>query len=98
MDPEHKKFATQTEVLNSLRKEVRQMDSEIKLEEAALNNFKRTSTKIWMGIKFGGLVECSEKAAVRKLIFLNRSIFSADYFFFTSPLRLRANLENVSFL
>ena len=40
------------------------MNSTIKVEEAALADFKRTSTKMWMGLKFGGLVECCEKGAV----------------------------------
>ena len=52
----------------------REMNSKIKLEEAALVDYKRTSTKMWMGLKFGGLVECCEKGAVRILFF--SSIFS----------------------
>ena len=67
--PEHKNFSSRTETLNSLREAVRDMNSAIKTEEAALDDFKRTSTKIWMGLKFGGLVECCEKGAVRINVF-----------------------------
>lgn len=45
------------------------MNLEIKAEEAALGDFKRTATKIWMGLKFGGLVECCEKGAVSFFFF-----------------------------
>jgi hypothetical protein len=65
MDPEHRNFSSRTEALNGFRQAVREMNSTIKLEEAALADFKRTSTKMWMGLKFGGLVECCEKGAVR---------------------------------
>ena len=68
MDPEHKNFSSRTEALNSFREAVREMSLAIKIEEAALTDFKRTSTKMWMGLKFGGLVECCEKGAVRIFI------------------------------
>ena len=64
MDPEHRHFQSRTEALNSFRVAIREMNLTIRLEEAALGDFKRTSTKIWMGLKFGGLVECCEKGAV----------------------------------
>ena len=64
MDPDHRNFSSRTETLNGLREDVRDMNSTIKVEEAALADFKRTSTKMWMGLKFGGLVECCEKGAV----------------------------------
>jgi DNA repair exonuclease SbcCD ATPase subunit len=70
MDPEHKHFASRTEALNSYRQAAREMNSKIKLEEAALADYKRTSTKMWMGLKFGGLVECCEKGEVRIFSFL----------------------------
>ena len=77
MDPEHKNFSSRVEVLNSFREAGRDMNSKIKLEEAALADFKRTSTKMWMGLKFGGLVECCEKGAVR--------IFSPFYLSISPP-------------
>ena len=69
MDPEHKNFSSRTETLKSFREAAREMNSKIKLEEAALADYKRTSTKMWMGLKFGGLVECCEKGAVRIFFF-----------------------------
>ena len=69
MDPEHKNFSSRTEALNNFRDTARDMNSKIKLEEAALADYKRTSTKMWMGLKFGGLVECCEKGAVRIFFF-----------------------------
>jgi hypothetical protein len=77
LDPEHAMFATQTDARNNLWKEVREMNLEIKLEEAALGDFKRTATKMWMGLKFGGLVECCEKGAV--------SFFFFPFSFFPPP-------------
>ena len=69
MDPDHKNFSSRTEALNSFREAVRDMNLAIKIEEAALADFKRTSTKMWMGLKFGGLLECCEKGAVRIFFF-----------------------------
>ena len=68
--PEHKNISLRTEALNGFLEELREMNLVIKAEEAALGDFKRTSTKMWMGLKFGGLVECCEKGAVRSLFFL----------------------------
>ena len=65
MDPQHKNYPIQTDALNTLRQNLREMDFEIKSEEAALGDFKRTATKLWMGLKFGGLLECCEKGVVR---------------------------------
>ena len=80
-DPEHKNFMSRTEALNSYRKAAREMNSKIKLEEAALADYKRTSTKMWMGLKFGGLVECCEKGAVKIFFyFLHLSIFPLTYY------------------
>ena len=78
MDPQHRNFSARTEELNNLRVAVREMNSSIKLEEAILTDFKRTSTKMWMGLKFGGLVECCEKGAVR-ISFSFRSFHSLSY-------------------
>lgn len=64
MGPEHKNLAMQTETLNRLRDDIRTMDSEIMTEEAALGDFKRTSTRMWMGLKLGGLLEMCEKGTV----------------------------------
>jgi hypothetical protein len=95
MDPEHKIFASRTEALHSLRQALREMNSAVKLEEAALGDFKRTSTKIWMGLKFGGLLECCERGAVR--IFFS-SIVPFSPLLITSPIRLRVDSEIWSLL
>jgi hypothetical protein len=42
-----------------------QLDTEIMNEEAKLSDFKRQATKEALGIKFGALLELSEKATVR---------------------------------
>ncbi|PPQ67196.1 hypothetical protein CVT24_011267 [Panaeolus cyanescens] len=64
MSPEHKNLMMQTELLNRLQSEIRQMDSDILVEEAALGDFKRSATRVWMGLKFGGLLECCEKGMI----------------------------------
>ncbi|KAJ6498498.1 Eisosome component PIL1-domain-containing protein [Mycena vitilis] len=64
MGPEHKNLMQQTDVLNGLQAQIRQMDSEIMTEEAALGDFKRSSARALMGLKFGGLGECCEKGCV----------------------------------
>lgn len=68
MSPEHKNLGMQTELLNRLRDEIRTMDSDIMTEEAALGDFKRSATRAWMGLKFGGLLECCEKGTVSDYI------------------------------
>jgi len=65
MNTEHKNFTMQNDLLNRLRDEIRAMDSDIMSEEAALGDFKRTASRMWVGLKFGGLLECCEKGAVR---------------------------------
>ncbi len=65
MAPENKNLVQQTEHVNHLREEIRQMDSEIMAEEASLGDFKRAAVRTWMGVKFGGLLECCEKGSVR---------------------------------
>lgn len=65
MSPEHKNLHLQTDSLNVLRAEIRSLDSDIMTEEALLGDFKRTTTRQWMGLKFGALLECSEKGTVR---------------------------------
>ncbi|TFY70239.1 hypothetical protein EVG20_g2759 [Dentipellis fragilis] len=64
MSPEHKNIQVQTDALNRLQDEIRQLDSEIMTEEAHLGDFKRSSTKTWMSLKFGGLEECCEKGVI----------------------------------
>ena len=65
MAPENKNLVQQTEHVNRLREEIRQMDSEIMAEEANLGDFKRATVRQWMGTKFGSLMECCEKGTVR---------------------------------
>ncbi|KAJ2927319.1 hypothetical protein H1R20_g9775, partial [Candolleomyces eurysporus] len=64
MGPEHKHLDIQTELLHRLQDEIRGLDSEIMTEEAQLGDFKRASTRIWLGLKFGGLLECCEKGTI----------------------------------
>lgn len=64
MNPDNKNLQQQTDLLNRLRDEIRQMDADIMQEEANLGDFKRESVRMWMGRKFGGLLECCEKGAV----------------------------------
>lgn len=66
MSPENKNLGNQQETLNRLRNEIRSLDADIIAEETALGDFKRTQVKTMMGLKFGGLLECSEKGTVRK--------------------------------
>ena len=68
MSSEHKNLHLQTDSLNVLRAEIRSLDSEIMSEEASLGDFKRTTTRQWMGLKFGALLECSEKGTVCVLL------------------------------
>lgn len=65
MGPEHKNLVQQTDVLHRLRAEIGSLDVEIMSQEAAIGDFKRTATRSWMGLKFGGLLECCEKGVVR---------------------------------
>jgi hypothetical protein len=67
MNPENKGLTQQTEVLNGLRDQCRTMDSDIMTEEAGLGDYKRAITKEWMTLKFGGLLEMSEKGTVRTM-------------------------------
>lgn len=54
----------QTDLLNSLRDQMRQLDSDIMLAEARLSDYKRQTTKDWMALKFGGILEFAQKAVV----------------------------------
>jgi predicted RNase H-like nuclease (RuvC/YqgF family) len=64
MSNEHKNAQMQTEALNKLQDEIRQLGSEIMIEEASLSDFKRTTARIALGVKFGGLQECCEKGTI----------------------------------
>ena len=90
MGPDSKNLATQKESLVHLQEEIRKMDAGVMYEETSLNDFKKTATKAWMGLKFGGLVQCCQKGTVRNLL-LFPSFFTPIYI---SQLRLRGNLEN----
>ncbi|KAK0451422.1 uncharacterized protein EV420DRAFT_1646172 [Desarmillaria tabescens] len=64
MSPEHKNLAMQTDTLNQLRDQIRSLDSDIMTGEASLGDFKRSTTRSMMGLKFGGLLELSEKGVI----------------------------------
>ncbi|KAI0687095.1 Eisosome component PIL1-domain-containing protein [Cytidiella melzeri] len=64
MSAENKNFQAQADSLNKLREEIRTLDSEVLHEEASLGDFKRSTTKHWMGTKFGALMECSGKGVI----------------------------------
>ena len=68
MGSDSKNLATQKESLVHLQEEVRKMDSGIMCEETALINFKKSATRAWLGLKFGGLVQCCQKGTVRNLV------------------------------
>jgi hypothetical protein len=89
MSSDSKNSFAQKETLVHLQEEIRKMDAGVMFEETALNDFKKTATKAWMGLKFGGLVECCQKGTVRNLLF--SSFYPLIYI---SELRLQANLEN----
>ena len=96
MASDSKNLVTQKENLYHLQEEIRKMDAGVMYEETSLYNFKRTATKAWMGLKFGGLVQCCQKGTVRSLF----SYFFYPFFypfFYISQLRLQANLENWPF-
>ncbi|KAF8580310.1 hypothetical protein K439DRAFT_1415439 [Ramaria rubella] len=64
MSGENKNLPAQTELLTKLRDEIRQLDTEIMVEEARLSDFKRMSTRNFMALKLGGLLEFGEKATI----------------------------------
>ena len=69
----HKHLQMQTELLNKLNGEIRTIDGEIMSEEA-VSDFKRSTVRVVMGLKFGGLVECFEKGVVH--LFLSVAFFA----------------------
>lgn len=64
MSPENKNLTMQTDILHRLKDEIRQLDSEIMTEEARLSDFKRSTTRTFMGLKFGGMLELSERGLI----------------------------------
>ena len=64
MSPEHKNLRQQTDLLSGLREQISALDVKIMNEEAGLGDWKRIKAREWMGVLFGGLLECSEKGAV----------------------------------
>ena len=64
MSPDHKNLTVQTDMLHRLRDEIRQLDTEIMTEEARLGDFKRSTTRSFMGLKFGGMLELSERGLI----------------------------------
>lgn len=68
MGPDNKNLQGQMDHLNKLREEIRIMDTDIMAEEASLGDYKRSTAKAWLSIKFGGLLECCEKGIVRSQV------------------------------
>lgn len=64
MNPENKNLQSQTAILAQLRDEIRILDTEIMNEETGIGDFKRQSLKAWLGNKFGGIQDFSEKGLV----------------------------------
>jgi chromatin segregation and condensation protein Rec8/ScpA/Scc1 (kleisin family) len=65
MPPQHKNIVQQTNALNQLREEITVLDVQIMQAETEIGDFKRATTRSWMALKFGGLLECCEKGVVR---------------------------------
>lgn len=74
MSPEHKNLLAQTDTLNSLRDQIRGLDGDIMAEEASLSDFKRSSVRSFVGLKFGGLLECCQKGTVKILVCMTRAL------------------------
>ncbi|GHJ83980.1 hypothetical protein NliqN6_0382 [Naganishia liquefaciens] len=64
MGQENKNLHAQTELLSSLRDQIRHMDTDIVMEEAKIGDFKRRATKEALGIKFNGLLELAEHLTI----------------------------------
>ncbi|KZT71189.1 hypothetical protein DAEQUDRAFT_688159 [Daedalea quercina L-15889] len=64
MGPDNRNLQTQIDHLNKLREDIRIMDTDIMVEEASLGDYKRSTSRAWLGYKFGGLVECCEKGVI----------------------------------
>ncbi|KAF8330762.1 Eisosome component PIL1-domain-containing protein [Cantharellus anzutake] len=64
MGQEHKGLQEQTDLLTRLREEMRYLDMQIITDELRLGDFKRQVSKEFLALKFGGLLQFAEKAAV----------------------------------
>lgn len=64
MGQENKNLMSQTELLQSLRDQMKTMDTDILTDEAKLGDYKRRSMKAALGLKFGGCLELAEKATI----------------------------------
>ncbi|KAJ7692939.1 hypothetical protein B0H17DRAFT_513143 [Mycena rosella] len=64
MGRQHKNLSAQIAQHTQQLAKVREMDGQILSEEAALGDFKRSSVRALIGLKFGGLMECCEKGRV----------------------------------
>jgi len=64
INPGERGYQKQADVLSDLREEIRTLDAEIVDEGISLGDWKHTQAREWMGILFGGLLECSEKGVV----------------------------------
>ena len=81
MNPDNKYYSMHADALKRLRRDVRKMDEDIRLEETILIDHKQTATKVWMRLKFGGLYECCEKGSVSNLFYLwSPSFFHLSHF------------------
>jgi hypothetical protein len=78
---QNKNLPAQTELLSKLRDEIRALDTEIMVEEARLGDFKRLSTRNFMTLKLGGLLEFGEKATVSRSVSVLGLDFSHSYIF-----------------
>ena len=64
MNPDNKNLRQQTDLLVSLREQIRTLNVGITNEEASLGDYKRGKAKEWMSVLFGALLECSEKGTI----------------------------------
>ncbi|WWC90445.1 uncharacterized protein L201_005380 [Kwoniella dendrophila CBS 6074] len=64
MGPENKQLPQQTELLEKLRLDMRNMDQDIVTEETKIGDFKRQIIKEALSLKFGGLEELGEKMCI----------------------------------
>ena len=74
METGHKDTAAQSTLLEGLRNSMRELDSDIMIGEAKLGDLKRTSAKVWMSLKFGGLQECCRKGIVSSHLYVCLSL------------------------
>lgn len=81
MNPDNKYYSMHADALKRLRKDVRKMDEDIRLEETILIDHKQTATKVWMRLKFGGLYECCEKGSVSNTFYLSFVSFFFNLFY-----------------